>query len=107
MKAHLFFLDRGCGTILMVCVDQQVHVTLQEDGWCADTDRHNVYYGNVLPCEGSCLLKKDWSRLPTYELPVEAKNLVQRFLASNGKERGEYFARDSRSPLLENFPEND
>lgn len=100
MKAHIFQFDpdggasNGGGESRHVCVDRKVHLVLasswydQTGDWEAAYDR--VYYSVVGPCDGSCL--------PHMELPAEAEALVQRFLTSDGKDRGEYVRRTPRHP---------
>ncbi len=72
-----------------VCVDRKVHLRLERaqtdlavrersDMTRRITDRYEV----LGPCDGSCT--------PECELPVEAEELVRKFLASDGRELGMY-----------------
>ncbi len=96
---HEFFSEgsgasNGDSSSAKVCVDRKVHITLEsswydQSGDSASASDH-VFYGCVTPCDGSCL--------PTRELPKEAEELVQRFLRSNGEDRGEYRLDTRRHP---------
>lgn len=92
MRAHIFYESPDCdasnggGSRMTVCVDRKVHLTLAT-GWYdqsgdEETAYESVFHGDLMPCDGSCL--------PTLNLPAQAEDLVRKFLASDGKERGEY-----------------
>ena len=88
---HIFYNDgmsasNGGAYITKVCVDRKVHITLSSNWYDPGDEENNAYdtvsYGGLVPCDGSCL--------PTCVLPDEANELVIKFLASDGKERGTY-----------------
>lgn len=86
MRAIAFFdesmeASNGGGGTTKVCVDGKVHITLSYS-WMDNYD--SVFYGDLQPCDGTC----------QKELPPEAEELVKRFLASDGKNRGEFRKRD-------------
>ncbi|MEK7116019.1 MAG: hypothetical protein AAB879_01345 [Patescibacteria group bacterium] len=112
---HLFYVfyessedDPSNGDLIeKVCVDGKVHMTFHmtfNSSWydqsgCEAEVYDCVYYGDLVPCDGSCLPTRDLppeaeelvgSCLPTRDLPPEAEELVRKFLASDGKERGTY-----------------
>jgi hypothetical protein len=100
MRAHIFYEHPDCGASnfdmsrVRVCVDRKVHLTLETSGYDQSGDeensRDNVFHGDLEPCDGSCL--------PTLDLPAQAEDLVRKFLASDGKERGEYRLTTPRYP---------
>ncbi len=76
----------GGGTHLWLCVDKKVHLQSSK-GWYnqagAERSAFSCEDGECLdPCDGSCVQN-------TIQLPSEAEELVQRFLNSGGKEKGE------------------
>ncbi len=103
---HLFYVfyessedDPSNGDLIeKVCVDGKVHMTFHmtfNSSWydqsgCEAEVYDCVYYGDLVPCDGSCL--------PTRDLPPEAEELVRKFLASDGKERGTYERETRRYP---------
>ena len=90
---HLFYVfyessedDPSNGDLIeKVCVDGKVHMTFHmtfNSSWydqsgCEAEVYDCVYYGDLVPCDGSCL--------PTRDLPPEAEELVRKFTASDGR----------------------
>lgn len=90
MEARVFKAPEQDGSInpdtVWLCVDGKVHLT-QTPGWQLDGEMQPSYVSSILwrvltLCDGSCIEKM--------QLPAEVEVLVQRFLDTNGHERGEF-----------------
>jgi len=100
MRAHIFYTEDGLdasnggGNSMKVCVDGKVHLTLSSSWYDQSGDEvaadDSVFYGNLVACDGSCN--------QSCELPMEAEDLVRKFLASDGKECGEFERTTPRYP---------
>lgn len=82
MKAHLtngivalFAAKDGKPCVFKLCVDRKVHLDFTDHGWGKATCKV------MGPCDGTCCQQVD--------LVGSAADLVEKFLASDGKESGE------------------
>ncbi len=96
MKVYVFdFESHGHSSKAELCFDSKVHIT--EEHWDSDSDGYGGghVFGSLRPCDGSCHRTRD--------LPSEVAQLVEKFLASNGKERGEVttYGRERRDDEIE------
>lgn len=69
-----------------LCINRKVHITFTKWWYDQTGDEENAeegeYWGNVRPCDGSCIKKM--------QLPEHAVKIIQRFLKTKGEEIGEY-----------------
>lgn len=104
MNARIFFHDdvqasNGGGEIYHLCVDGKVHLKHSNSWYDQTGDEANAYssewWGEIEPCDGSCCKQM--------ELPPAAVKLVEKFLATDGKERGEIRSQTPTYPNWEDY----
>lgn len=99
MQARIFSHDgddasNGGGETYKLCVNGKVHLTYLTSWYdqtgCEEDANDSFRYYELEPCNGSCSQQLD--------LPPEVEALIQKFLVSGGKDRGEFGKTTPRYP---------